>query len=260
MRNEVEMVLKGEDIPLEGFGRSIDLLHDILADLDREVSGAKNLRWNVIRLKEASKGLATVPVFSAEDVEVEDYRPSLINAFTYGMQIIEKESRRPPGFTDSALRNAKELTGLINGAVSEVLFQTWAEGHRVPFRVTQHLAANVDELLGGDLSAWGSVEGRAETVTIHSGTYFNLYGGLGGPAVRCNCDRETLDQFQVGDRLLVHGELRTTRRGEIKSVNVEGIRKLRSREELPQAANVRGLTESAGFPSGDEIRSRARGD
>lgn len=257
MRNEVEMALKGEQIPLEAFARATDLLHGILAAIDGEMSGGEGrLRWTVVDLRMASAGLVTAP--EAETETVGDYRGALIASFANGIQLLEKEPERPPHFPDSALFKAKDLAALINGRVSEVRFRAWSNGSLATIGVTQHLSANVDRLLGGSLTSWGSVEGVAETLTIHSGTYFTLYSPLGGPAIRCNCDRETLDSVKVGDRLLVAGRLTSTRQGIVKAVRVDSIRRLRSRDALPQPDAMIGRTRDHGFPSGDEVRAWAR--
>ncbi len=231
----------GEDIPLGIFISAAQKLSDLLSALDVAVSGSQNLDWSIIDLGVGSANLTVEPTLRKEDGI--DYGDMIISSALTGLELIEQEAKRPDYFTDEALKKAKELVGVINGKIERIAVFGKAEStpaQRV--RITQRIAAHVDQLIGTSSVATGAVEGTLETLSIHGGTEFAVYDVIAARRIRCICARDTLNQLltHLGDRLLVKGEVRFNIRGEPTSVKVESFRALGG-GELPQAKDIRGL-------------------
>ena len=231
----------GEDIPLWAFLDAAGKFSDLLSELDVAVSGSRNLDWSIIDLSVGSANLAVEPTLKQEDGI--DYGDMIISSALSGLERIEQEAKRPEHFTDEALKKAKELVRIINGKVEHIAVFGKAEGattQRIP--VTQRMAVHIDQLIGTNSVAIGSVEGVLETLTVHKGPEFAIYDVIAARRIRCICDRDTLNQLltHLEERLSVKGEVRFNIHGEPTSVKVESFRPLGDRE-LPQAKDIRGL-------------------
>lgn len=238
----IGLSLGGDAIPLMTFLDAAYNLGALLSELDVTISGSRNLDWVIADLSLGSANLAVTPVPVDEDAL--DQSPVIISATLKGLEIIEKAAEWPEYFTDEALLRAKKLVGLINGRVERIaVFGNAGEGGTKRIRVTQRVAANVDQLIGTSTVAKGSVEGTLETLTIHGGTAFNVYDMITLRKVRCVCDRKTLDELAsaLGKRVLVEGEVRYNVYGQPISIKVEQHRILRTADQLPQAKDIRGL-------------------
>lgn len=239
---QIGFSLIGDAIPLGTFIDAAQDLKALLFELDTAVSGTRNLEWTILELRTGSATVTVTPSLLSE--EAIDESTAVISIALTGMEIIEKTAERPPYFTDTALLKAKELVSLLNGRIERIaVFGNSGRGETKRVRITQRVAANVDQLLGTNTIALGSIEGTLETVTIHGGTTFNVYDLITRRGVRCLCDRETLDQLSshLGQRVLIEGEVRYNIRGQPISVKVKRHRFLKDSSQLPQAKDIRGL-------------------
>lgn len=231
----------GEDIPLWAFLDAAGKFSDLLSELDVAVSGSRNLDWSIIDLSVGSANLAVEPILrQANGI---DQGSVIISSALSGLKLIEQEARRPDYFTDEALKKARELVRIINGKIERIAVFGKAEStttQRIP--VTQRMAVHVDQLIGTNSVAIGSVEGVLETLSVHKGPEFAIYDVIAARRIRCICDRGTLNQLltHLEGRLSVKGEVRFNIRGEPTSVKVESFRPLGDME-LPQAKDIRGL-------------------
>lgn len=124
--------------------------------------------------------------------------------------------------------------------------------------VSQHVAANVDTLIGVHYEEIGSVEGRIEAVNIHKGYHFGIYDFLTERRVDCSFPDTMLGEVVaiLGKRAIVYGLRRTNARGEPLSIRVDRIQRLRSSDELPSAAELRGIDPdfTGGMDAAEYIR------
>lgn len=243
MARKIVLSLKGDSITLEDFLSAANDLHGLLQEIDRSVSGKTSLDWIIIGLRGTSATLETAPRPIKEDET--DRSEEVIKAFLDGIQKIDKTPVRPQHFTDAALDKAKALSSVImGGSIDQIRVMGSANGSRSPqITITQRVAANVDELVGPRYSAIGSLEGTLEVISIHGAFSFNIYDLLSGTKTRCICRHETLEELtsMLGRRILVHGQIRYSAKGQPVSIRVEKVRVLRDRTDLPQVQAVRGL-------------------
>lgn len=244
MDPKVIILLKGNLIPVSTFIDAARDLYGILVELEKEISGSPNLIWSISELSSSSASLQTIPYLSREDDT--DNREKIVSVFVHGMARIAYNPIQPDYFSDEALIRAKHLANLLNGNVDRIEIRGTIQGKLSDhISITQRIAAHVDELIGVRRVSLGSVEGKLELISIHGGTYFNIYDQLTGRRVKCICDREVLDKLtdhrNLGRRILVYGEIREDARRYPDSIKLETYRFLREREELPQIDNIRGI-------------------
>lgn len=237
----IGLTLSGDTIPLGMFIEAARNFRTLLSELDVSISGSRNLEWIISDLSVGSAVLAVAPSLLNE--EAIDRSPIIISAALAGMETIEKTAEWPLHFTDEALVKAKELVGLINSHVERIsLFGNTGQGETKRIRVTQRIAANVDQLIGPSSFALGSVEGTLETLTIHGGNWFNLYDVISLRRIRCYCTREVIDELSddLGKRVLAKGEVKFNMRGQPISVKLKDY-KVFGNKRLPHVKDIRGL-------------------
>jgi hypothetical protein len=239
----IGLSLGGDAIPIETFIAAARSLRELLSELDISISGSRNLEWVISDLSVGSANLAVSPLLLTKNSL--DCGTEIIASALTGIALIEKQAEWPEHFTDEALLKAREIVCLINGHVEKIaVFGNPGQGQTQRIPITQHTAANVDQLIGTNTFALGSVEGTLETLSIHGGASFNIYDLITLRRVRCLCDRETLDELssdRLGQHLLVEGEVKYNFQGFPISIKVAKYRIFDPKKKLPQPKDIRGL-------------------
>ena len=246
MSNTLSITLKGQSIGLSDLMDALKHFSTVLDEVDQQVTGRKSIEWKVAKLERSSATVGVTPVQRLKDLF--DQRPGVVAACVSGFEGLAVRADRPPHFSDRALDAARKLAkrsqGNENGVMLERILDD-GSAMRVPLGAT--IVEHVDEILRTSGQATGALEGRLETVTIHDQNAFTIYDPLRRRGTRCICDAETLNAVHgfLGKRVLVYGEIGYNKDGEPNTIHVERLEILRTRDELPQAEDVRGLY--AGF-------------
>lgn len=244
MSLKVSISLGGDLITVSAFIDAASDLYAILNEIDREVSGSQSVIWSIAALRSTSAVMEAAPILVHE--ETPDNRDRIVAAFVQGMQKIETQPVRPDYFSNEALIKAKHLVGILNENINRIVIRGTVDGRLSDhIQITQRVAAHVDKLIGVRPVSLGSVEGILELISIHGGTYFNIYDQLTKRRVKCVCDRDILNELtdyrNLGRRLLVYGEIQEDISGQPISIKVGKYRFLRDRQELPQGEHLRGI-------------------
>ncbi|MBA7503554.1 hypothetical protein ES706_02165 [subsurface metagenome] len=228
-----------ENVPALAFLEAIRSFLNILVEVDVAVSARPrgSLKWLVTELSSSIPAITLMPKSIAKDLDVS---ADVIRATADGLETLERETVRPAHFSDAALESAGRMVSLIGRGISRVTIFT---AYRLETRVTQHVAANVDEIMRGLGKALGTVEGTIEMVTIHERRYFNLYEALTRQAIPCYFQPELFEMVKdaLGKRVGVYGEIRTTRAGQVTSITAKEVTVFPPREKLPQTDDVVGI-------------------
>lgn len=230
--------LSGDDVSIEKFIAVASKLTALLRELETSVTDQHGLQWQIADLQIGSASLAMRPKLpGAASIASAD---AVIDAVLEGLATIEDAPRRPPHFSDEALRSASSLATAAKDANALVVFGE-ARGAQRRVTVSSQLVAHVKELVGAASVAIGALEGRLEALTIHDSIAFSIYDAATGRQVVCKCDRDSLDlaKQHFGERVSVSGELGYNAQGEATSIKVDMLRAMT--EDLPQAKDVRGL-------------------
>lgn len=249
----IRITLLGEDeyVSLAAFLDAASDVKDMLRALGPAVSQTEGngLEWGITNLYKGSVNIeiacVTNPIVGA----------AVVQTFVDGMEMIQQAAQRPPLFDDYVLDKAKHLSTIINrdGIARIALGSGQQEIH-----VSQHIAANVDTLIGVRYEDVGAVEGRLEGINVHDRYLFTVYDSVSGRGIRCSFSDELLDEVVAAlrHRVTVHGMVRTDAQGEPISVRVERIERMRLRTELPAITELRGIDPdfSGGVDGAEYIR------
>lgn len=258
--SEIIITVQGEteEVPARGFVEAISGSLEVLSELDSAISHkrAGTLRWMIGSLKYESPAMVTlraVPLSEEVDVSAE-----VAQSYLGGLRVLQEGKNLPEIFSEAALNAVKQLARISDG-VKAIRIQH----KRDVIRITEQLAANIDELVSRTFESVGSVEGRLEMVTIHSQRYFRVYEPVHGRGVVCYFPLELLEivKESLGGRVVVSGRLRSDRFGRPESITVTDFRVVPEEEALPKPSVLRGLVKgmTAGEKAEEYLR-KLRGD
>ncbi len=250
----IQITAAADFIPADSVVAVLGRTLDILGELDAEISHKRRgtLQWRISKISLSSP--LVVSIFP-EKQEEPDIGHHVLHAFTRGLKQIEDGAQGVPSyFTEAALDYAKRLVSVLNDGIAEVTFSTSRQERVAP---TQRVAANVDVLLHRQVEGDGYFEGTLEMLSIHHTPTFNLYDVLTGEKITCYFSREKLEEAKqaFACRVAVSGKAKYTRSGRPISVQVEQIRRLRDRKDLPQAKDLEGINITGGVEPERFVRS-----
>ena len=205
----------------------------LISDVGQSV--AKRKQPVIWILDGITKGSVVLAVRGEPNDVTEATVSATVRAVARGLAILEKRPERPPHFTDQALQAARELAQIGDIAVGD---------GAIPLLLTTQLVANVDKVFGERLREIGSVEGMLEGLTIHGQRVFALYDRLTGARMECDFGHRIPAPeigAAIGARVAVHGVITLNPAGDIAHVKAESLEVFPPSEDLPSAADVRGI-------------------
>lgn len=237
----LRLKLDGPEVTLSEVRSALAALSDLVRDVAESVAGRRDVvRWVVRDASAGSFAIELAGEISDENVPLTTAR-EVTRSVVQGLASLQHTAQRPRHFSDSALRNARELAGLVNGHVSAVHVDSGSLGHA---SVTSKVLSHVDEVIGPRFESYGTVEGVLEGVSIHGKRRFEIYDQLTGQKVECFfADRVPLEDVlgAFTRRVSARGILRTRQTGERISIEVQEFSVFPDDLELPDAERVRGL-------------------
>lgn len=237
----VKLSLKGapENISFKSFVSALSNSLNILADLDLAISHEPkgSLDWFVTQL---STGSLSVTIESRSRVKGRNFGPEAAEALVIGLDKIEREGTSPPYLSEYGIKKAQSLTGLIGrdgiASIQVTDLERTADLSRIAFE-------NIRQIIQVKKLALGSVEGAIETISIHGKPKFIIYQRRTRKAVTCQFDREKwFDKVRniMGQRVIVSGMVHYNPKGEPLRVQLENIRQMRGKDELPTIQEISG--------------------
>jgi hypothetical protein len=161
----------GGDVPLELFAQTMRNFEHLIELLSKEMGEGLPVSWLVDDL---SSGSATITIRGeAMDTEVIE---RVSRAYTIiGRSLEEGE---PIPYAPSIARAAENITKVLNGKITSIQFEAGDEVATVTAGISSDQAVRL-------LGAFGSVEGRIETLSHRNWLGFMLYDFLNDRAIRC---------------------------------------------------------------------------
>lgn len=183
------------DIPLDLFAEAMQRFRRLIGALTHEVSGQAGIVWVVDDLSGGST-LATIRGEAEQDEDVE----RVVRAYASVGRALERSEAVP--YSPRVVRAAESIRQMLNGKITSIQFEAMSEVATV--------ASGTPEQGRAFLGAYGSVEGRVETLTSRRRLRFTLYDSLRDQAVFCYLqqDQGELIRDAWGRRVIVRGWVR----------------------------------------------------
>lgn len=227
----------GVPVELRQLVTASEIFQTLINEVAREYTGAARapVRW----LVEVQAGSVKLPLRAepaSDEVAASQIR-EIPRSIADGLAQLEREAVRPEFFNDKALEEAKRLA---TQAKADFPVAIRNGGERT--RLSPQLVANVEKILGRPRKSFGTVEGRLDSLSVHTAREFAVWR-TDGTRVPCYFGRFlSLDDVlpAVGKRVAARGEVKThPRTGEPESIEVHDLRILG--EFVVRAQDVRGI-------------------
>lgn len=230
--------IEGTRITAEKFLRAADNFFNLLRNVADDLSGQKGAVTWIVSAEKGSQVLIATP--EADEQVVTNVRliPKVIHS---GFREIEKGCVRPEAFSDTALWHAKELASVSNGDgdIGRVLLVYGGQSSAISEQTSTH----VSEILGAKRTEDGSVEGRVTVLSDKKRLTITIDDTLTGHSVKC-IPREIDEQKLISafrSRITAIGTVHFRRDGAPVRIDVDRIRVLGKRDDLPGFEDVRGI-------------------
>ena len=193
--NTLTLALGGE-VPLDLYAQTLRHFEHLIALLSKEMGEGVAIAWTVDDLV-AGSATITIRGEAADPVAVE----RVGRAYTIIGQSLEEGKPIPYG--PPIARAAENITKALNGKITSIQFEAGGEVATVTSGVSSEQAA-------GLIGAFGSIEGRIETLTHRSWLGFTLYDFLHDRAIRCHLHPDQADTVREAwdRRAIVRGWVR----------------------------------------------------
>jgi hypothetical protein len=162
--------------------------------------------------------------------------------FVRGLDSLNGSAQTPEHFGQDTLRLCKRLVGLLNNGLAAMEFLIPDEETARP---TQHIAANVDQILGRAPEFYfedTELEGRLEALSVHGQPEFWIYDLITDSGTRCEFEAKDLgavaDLVKRRARVRVCGKVKFNQTHHPVSVDVVAFTPLRGQDELPQIRDL----------------------
>lgn len=235
----ITLTLDGKGITAERFLKSISAFVGLINEVaDNAVGVDKAFSW-VVTVERGSDIVHFAPV---PKTGLADQIASSLRAIEDGFALIEERAERPQYWSDAALKKAKEMSEALD-IVNETLNLISVSSTSKPSHLTRKTSQHVDQLIGGERTSLGTIEGKLRTVTEGGGLHFIVYDALTQNGVRCYFEDDRTDEIIAAfrQRVAVYGLIRYRLDGVPVSIRVQEFRMLRDRSKLPSIRDVRGI-------------------
>jgi hypothetical protein len=241
----VSIHLDGQ-VTLRRLGEALDAWTDFVREVASDVAGSPGreaVRFVVTEAKAGSFGLAARPQSARRDVSAA-ILPRIAKTITTGLRALERSAKRPKHFSDTALLRVRDLGKLRSPETPTVKVGNGSNSVTLSTR----LIANVEAVLAPEITSIGTIEGQLEGLITHGKNRFYIYDPLTARQIICyfgeRVGRDAVLQA-FGKRVAATGIIRSRRSGERVSVQVSHLYMFPPENELPSAADVRGILKAA---------------
>lgn len=233
-----------DTITLAAFISGLRNFLGILEDVDSAVSqnSSGSMKWELTVLQKNSPPVVGVTPharrLTPEDVSFVIQSQVLENI--HSLTVNGERSKFMPDAALSKLKNIARTSKRLGPSLAYV------QHGREPREeaITETTFKNVSELTDPKYSAYGSVVGKLEAISVHRGNEFRVWDKNTGRPVRClfSPEREAEVKDRLRDTVVVAGIMQFNSAGLPISLEMEELEK-HAEKELPSIAEMSGLVE-----------------
>ncbi|HZR05427.1 MAG TPA: hypothetical protein VFA61_06335 [Candidatus Udaeobacter sp.] len=227
-------------LPIEKFEKAIGAFFDLIKEVTKEaLNENQKIRWTVT-VRSGSATVNAIPHY-APDVAAEARQ--ILRAVPQGIQAIERGSEESPRFFSREAIKAVKRLGALQSLKPDDVTGVRIRSDSVKANITPKSVASADALIGGQHQAFGSIEGKMQTITDREGFRFVVYDSLYDNRVDCFVDEDLMEQAIASfrHRVRVSGTVQYDRQGDPVSVKVNEIYAFPKNSELPSVKRIRGI-------------------
>ena len=244
--SELTLRFTGVLVTPEEFRKTVNAFIDLLIQVSEEISdGRSKPLWNM-SVREGSNILVAKPV---ADPKTEKNAKETIRVVISGIKLLERGKSDIPHFNRRAMHAAKDLSSVIARPGKQGIDAVEIRGNtrQKPVILTIKTSETVTSQIGVQHQAYGSVEGRLQTITERGTFQFVVFDALTDRGINCFVPQEKFKEAHgaFGKRVNVSGVVQYDRNGLPVSIKVDAIRVFREMHELPEIEHFRGILKGA---------------
>jgi hypothetical protein len=167
--NTMTLAFEG-DVPFDLFDRAMHHFRGLIAGLTNELSPSAEIEWFV----EDASGAGAALTVRGEAADPDAVEPIPDAFLAIGKALAE---RRPIPYSPEVAKEALDLSGVIDGKVSAIRFETVRDD------VVVRTAAGEPSV--PPTGAWGAIDGRVQAPSGRSPLRFTLHDAVSGRPVAC---------------------------------------------------------------------------
>jgi hypothetical protein len=232
----LELYLEQDEVDSSTFKKVLDSFYDFVEDITANVAGKKGaVKWSV-KVKEGSVRFLNYPY---ADLEYANTIPEVYAYIKQGINTLGDKAVRPEKYTDSILEKLQKLALLKKEGIS---YKIKMDNEEVRIS-SDSLIANINEVLGCKYEAYGSLEGKLQTISSRAGLNFILYEALTDKPVRCTLKDDLLTTAlkSFNKRIYVFGNLKYNSNNDPVSISVQELHVFLDDEDIPTFGEMKGI-------------------
>ncbi len=240
-------------IPLKAFIDSLNNFLSVLRDLDATISHDQrgNTIWEVVSLKNTAPVVGVAPRLKAANRP--DTSQIVEEQLLTNAKSLSSNGDRNQYFSDSALASLEKLAQRTPKLGPMAIYINGTGKIKDEANISEGTLKNVRQLTSVRYSAYGSLVGSLDAITVHKGNEFRVWDETTKKPVRCKFEEKDLEHVKslLKSRVRVSGVIQSNSAGTPIVINLEDLEPLAKRE-LPSIEEMSGLVED--FTAGKSLK------
>ncbi|KPP85532.1 MAG: hypothetical protein HLUCCO07_00400 [Rhodobacteraceae bacterium HLUCCO07] len=228
----------GDELSPEEFVAAVRNFMGFVGEITDAQSGdGSDITWTV-RVREGSALIGVEPNSGAPISRL----AMIYKKAEYAPKAVARGDIVGAGLTEKGINHLKSLSDLVAKKGNEKGVNIWVK--RQPVSIGSGIARTVREDWQSDYFDYGTVEGRLEAIRDASGSLqIRVKDFLYSRAIKCAVPEKLIDQVlhSFRRRVEIEGKIHYRRDGTPISIDAQTIEVLPEDDELPTAADVRGI-------------------
>jgi len=240
-------------VPLNAFIDSLRNFLRVLQDLDATISRDPrgSVIWDVVSLQKGSPPV--VGVAPTRRRGLQDCSEAVEEQFLTNARLLDAQGERTRYFSDSALVDFERIAKRTKRLGTIAVYTNGSGAAITEGVITERTLRNVRELTGVKYSAYGSVIGNLDSISVHRGNEFRVWDETTKKPVLSKFRKGELERVKsfLGVRVTVSGILNSNSAGMPVCIAVDEIDPVEQRD-LPSIEEMSGLVEN--FTEGKSLK------
>lgn len=230
------LYLGGEDAPIavETFAVAIQKFFRLLKEIEMSVAGnnKNTLKWIVNELRHGSAFLGAAAL---NEQKVRYSGEEITRYLVEGLNLLEKESKRPVYFSDNAIQCAKELAEMVYQRKTTISISTQEKTAQLTSKISNHAAKLLSTYV-----EFGTIEGVLKMVSVAGPPVCNIYDVITKRPVKCLFDYPMLGRIvnAIDHRVSITGKIIYTDEGYPRSILLSSLLIFPLDDDLPSTAEI----------------------
>lgn len=242
--DELTLRLEGALVTPEDLRKAVQFFTELLIQVTEETArGVEKPLWNMT-VREGSLVFVARPIPSRT---TEKTAKETIRNLRGGIARLGKGEIEIPAFNQKALIATRDLAGL-QARQNKIGIQAIqiANGDGRIQSLTPTIAEHLKRNLGEYRTAYGSIEGRLQTISDRGTYQFVVFDSLTQKGVNCFVPEARFPDAHAafGKRVGVTGEMKYDKSGKILSIRVSEIKIRRDLSDIPEISHFRGMLKA----------------